>query len=272
MRRLALPLALLVVGLPVGIGAVMAMGPEAAPQEAAESFMPISQGSIPHDQRTAQARWEEVGTFAGAGPAEKAFAIADGAIQWKADWRCSSGRLRLSAGRSPDEKKVLSDTSCPDAGSERSTGGGAGELQVSASALWRVVVEQQVDTALEEPPLAGMTNASPLARGSFHPIQKKGEGTVSLYRLRGGRLALRYEDFYTSPSPGLELWLSRAKDPDSTLDARDARYVDAGPPKSTFGSYNQLLPREIGADEIDSIVIWCPAVEIAFSAASLTTP
>jgi len=272
MRRLALPLALLVVGLPIGIGAVMAMGPEEAPQEASESFMPISQGSIPRDQRTAQARWEEVSTFTGAGPAEKSFTIAKGAVQWKADWMCSSDKFRMSAGRRSEESKLLVDTSCPDFGAESSTGDGPGELQVTASARWRVVVSQQVDTELEEAPLAGMTEASLLARGRFHPVQKQGEGSVSLYELEDGRLALRYEDFYTSPSPGLELWLSRAKNPDSTLDARDAPYENAGTPRSTFGSYNQLLPRGIGADEIDSLVIWCPAVEIAFSAASLGRP
>ncbi|MDQ3435467.1 MAG: DM13 domain-containing protein [Actinomycetota bacterium] len=271
-RRLALPLALLVVGLPVGIGAVVAMGSGEPPQEASDSFRPISRGSIPRDERHAQARWDKVSTFTGAGAAEKSFAIAEGANQWKADWRCSSGKLRMSVGRKSEATRVLVDTSCPDFGAESSTGDGPGRLQVTASAPWRVVIEQEVDTALEEPPLAGMTKASLLTRGRFHPIQKQGEGTMSLYRLGGGRLALRFEDFYTSPSPGLELWLSRAKNPNSTLDARDAPYVNAGKPRSTFGSYNQLLPREIGADEIDSIVIWCPAVQIAFSAAPLTTP
>lgn len=272
LRRLALPLALLVVGLPVGIGAVMAMGHDEAPREASDSFKPISQGSIPRSQRNAQARWENVTSLTGSGPSEKSFAIEDGAIQWKADWRCSSGKLRIGVGRKPGEAKPLVDTSCPDAGAEISSGDGPGTLRMSASAPWRVAVSQQVDTALEEPPLGGMTRAAVLARGRFHPIQKQGEGMVSLYRLPSGRLALRYEDFYTSPSPGLELWLSEAKEPRSTLDARRASYVNAGTPRSTYGSYNQLLPRGVDADQIDSIVIWCPAVTIAFSAAALNAP
>lgn len=270
LRRLALPLALLVVGLPVGIGAVMAMGNDEAPREASDSFKPISQGSIPRGQRNAQARWETVSSFIGAGAAEEPFAIEDGAIQWKADWTCSSGKLRMSVGRTSGEDRALVDTSCPDAGAEISSGDGSGTLRVSASAPWRVAVAQQVDTALEEPPLPGMTRAALLARGHFHPIQKQGEGMVALYRLESGRLALRYEDFYTSPSPGLELWLSEATDPRSTLGARRASHVNAGTPRSTYGSYNQLLPHGVDADQIDSIVIWCPAVTIAFSAASLT--
>lgn len=255
LRRLALPLAILSVGLPVGIGAVMAMRPSEAPQEASES-----------------GRWEQVRTFTGVGAAERSFAIAEGAIQWKAEWTCSSGNFRMSVGRDSSDDKLVADTSCPDAGTETSTGEGSGRLQVSASGPWRVVISQQVDTALEEPPLPGMTKASLLARGSFHPIQRNGEGRVSLHRLPNGRLALRYEDFYTSPSPGPELWLSRATNPQSTLDAREAPYTIAGTPRSTFGSYNQLLPRGVRAEELGSIVVWCPAVSIAFSAAPLSTP
>jgi len=272
LRKLAPPLALLVVGLPVGIGAVIAMGNDEAPKEASESFQRISQGSIPRDERHSQARWEKVTSFSGTEPVEKSIAIADGALQWKAGWKCSSGRLRMSVGRRAGADKALVDSSCPDAGEEISTGDGPGRLQVDGSAPWKVVVAQQIDTALEEPALAGMTRASLLARGRVHRIQKQGEGTVSLHRLPGGRLALRFEDFYTSPSQGLELWLSEAKDPDSTLDARDAPHVNVGSPRSTLGSYNHLLPRRIRADQVDSIVIWCPAVQIAFSAAPLATP
>ena len=269
LRRIALPLVLLVVGLPVGIGVVMAMSDDEMPQEASASFKPISQGSVPRDERHAQARWERLETFRGDGAADESFRIADGAIQWQADWRCRSGNLLMKIGRGETANKTLADTDCPDIGSERSTGDGPGRLSVVASGPWQVTVKQQVDTALVEKPLAGMTRDRLLARGRVHPIQKKGEGTISLYRLPNGRLALRYEDFYTSPSPGLEVWLSEAEDPRSTLDARRADYVDSGEPRSTFGSYNQVLPRGVSAERINSIVIWCPAVTIAFSAAGL---
>ena len=250
----------------------MAMGDPEEAEKASDkaAFKSISTTASGRDERRAEARWEPVTSFSGTGPADRSFAIAGRAIQWRADWRCESGALRLTVGREADNGKVVADTSCPDAGTETSLGHGRGRVQVTASGRWRVGVRQQVDTALDEPPLAGMTDAALLSRGRFHPIQKKGEGTVSLYRLPGGRLALRYEDFYTSPSPGLELWLSRARNPRSTLDARRADHVDAGAMRSTFGSYNQLLPRDVSADQINSIVIWCPAVTIAFAGAPLS--
>lgn len=59
----------------------------------------------------------------------------------------------------------------------------------------------------------------------------------------------------------------------STLQARQAKYRDAGAIRSTFGSYNQMLPADLDVSEVHSIVIWCPTVLIAFSAAPLrTTP
>jgi electron transfer DM13 len=271
-RKLALPIAFLAIGLPVGIGAVMAMGedPEDA-QKASDkaAFKSISTSASGRDDRRAEARWERVTSFSGTGDADKSFDIADRAIQWRTSWRCRAGGLRLYVGREDEYGKVVADTDCPDAGTETSLGHGRGRVRVSASGPWRVVVQQQVDTALEEPPLPGMTDATLLSRGRFHPIQKRGEGTVSLYRLPSGRLALRYEDFYTSPSPGLELWLSRARNLKSTLDARRAPHVSVGAMRSTFGSYNQLLPPGTGADEIESIVVWCPAVTIAFAGAPL---
>jgi hypothetical protein len=160
-------------------------------------------------------------------------------------------------------------SSCPDVGTASSTGNGQGTLQVSASGPWRVVVSQQVDTALQEPPLAGMTSDSRLSGGRFHSIQNHGEGTVALYRLPSGRLALRFENFYTSASPGLRVWLSSARNVNSTLEARKAHHTDAGALRSTLGDYNQLLPRTVTAAELRTIVIWCPTVLIAFSAAPL---
>jgi len=270
-RKLALPFAFLAVGLPAGIWAVMAMGDPEGAEKASDkaAFKSVSTTALRGDPRRAEARWEKVASFAGTGSAEKSFDIADHAIQWRTEWLCRSGNLRLSVGRRSQAGKLVADTSCPDTGTGISVGHGPGSARVRASGRWRIAVKQQVDTALEEPRLPGMTRSSLLGRGPFRGIQKRGEGTISLFRLPGGRLALRFENFYTAPSPGLELWLSRSRNPRSTLDARRAPHVNAGRMRSTFGSYNQLLPRGISADEFESVVVWCPTVLIAFGGAPL---
>jgi hypothetical protein len=269
-RKFAIPIVFLVVGLPVGIWAVMAMGdPESAEKKADKAaFKSVSTTATRSDDLRAEARWERVASFAGKGSAEESFTISKGAIQWRANWLCRSGQMQLSIGRESEDGKRVAQRSCPDTGKEVHTGDGRGAMQVKASGAWRVKVEQQVDTALEEPPLKGMTKQNLLARGRFYRIQKRGEGSISLFRLPNGRLALRYKNFYTAPSPGLEVWLSEATKPDSTLDSRRAPHVNAGGMRSTFGSYNQVLPASVNADDIRSVIIWCPTVQIAFGAAS----
>ena len=269
--KLLIPLVFLAVALPAGVGAVMMMGDPDDGEADDSAFVPITRTGDARNERHAQPRWERVAQFAGQGSAERSFTIAPAAIQWRTEWRCTSGDFRMAVARASQEAQALAARSCPDVGVETSTGKGSGKLQVTASGGWQVTIRQQVDTALEEPRLAGMTDASMLARGRFHRVQKHGEGTVELHRLPSGRLALRFQDFYTAASPGLRVWLSRAPNVKSTFEARKAKYYDAGVIRSTLGSYNQMLPADVDADEVRTIVIWCPTVLIAFSAAPLST-
>ncbi|MBA3746209.1 MAG: hypothetical protein H0W96_01790 [Solirubrobacterales bacterium] len=55
-----------------------------------------------------------------------------------------------------------------------------------------------------------------LARGSFYKIERKGRGSATLYRLPGGRLALRMADFATESNTDLFVWLSEARRPRTT--------------------------------------------------------
>ncbi len=263
-RRFAVPVALLLLGLPAGLVAVMALGNPPADKD---PFIPID-GTARAQERTAQPRWEPVTTVTGTGTTDASFTIAAGASQWKASMDCDSGRMRVTDDAAASSE-MLADTACPHDEVKTRTDRGAHRLHVSASGPWRIVVEQQVHTALMRRPLPGMTPATLIARGTMRTIQRRTEGAVELYRLPSGRLALRFDGFYTTGSPGLEVWLSQARNPKSTLDARDAPHVNAGRLRSTLGTYNQLLPSEVTVDEIDSVVIWCPTVTIAFGAANL---
>jgi len=268
LRSLLMPVAVLAVGLPVGIGVVMAMGdPKKAADESA--FTTVPQGSNPRFARHAEPRWERVASFTGQGAATKPFAIAPEAVQWKADWNCRAGAFRMVVGAASQRGRTAQTSTCPDVGVESSTGGGHGSLRVAASGPWQVRVSQQVDTALDEPRLPGMSPAALVAKGRFHSIQNHGEGTVSVYRLPTGRLALRFEKLYVSASPGLRVWMTTAGNINSTLEARQAHHTDVGTLRSTLGSFNQMLPASVDAANLHTVVIWCPTVLIAFAAAPL---
>lgn len=272
LRKLVLPLAFLLIALPVGVGAVTMMGDPKPESELEDSaFKEVDTDARVRRQLRAEPRWEQVAMLTGTGAASRTVAIGANAIQWRADWSCTSGAFSMTVGREGTPGRTVATSTCPDVGVETASGSATAALKVGATGPWRVIVRRQVDTALEEPPMAGMTAATLLARGRFHSIQNRAMGSVKLHRLPSGRLALRYEDFYTSASPGLRVWLAEAPNVKTTLQARQAKHIDAGVLRSTLGSYNQLLPVTIRAEQFRSIVIWCPTVLIAFGAAPLTT-
>jgi len=236
-------------------------------REAPKRFDPFTQVRDRSVQRDGHAspRWERLATLTGSGSGSRAFTVARGAIQWRAHWRCDSGRLRLAA------RRRLADAACPRRGVASDVVGGEQTLRVEASGRWRVVLEQQVDTPLREPPLAAMRapGVRRLAAGRFYRVERRGRGRASLYRLRGGRLALRLDGFSTSANSDLFVWLSAAVRPRTTVAAAHSRHRVLAALKSTVGEQNYLLPRGWRPRDIRSVVVWCAPVRIAYTAAGL---
>lgn len=235
-----------------------------------DPFTAISQAPPPTaaTQRAAP-RWAPVATFTGSGPATKPFTIAKQAIQWRARWSCESGDLRLAVQPPPQNGKPLAQARCPRRSEGISIQTGPQQLVVTASGPWRVVIEQQVDEPLREPPLPGMSDRALVAGGSFYPVDKSGKGTASVYRLPNGRLALRFESFETPANIDLFVWLSQARTPRTTKQAFKAPHTVVREIKSTMGDQNYLLPPNTTLKKARSIVIWCEPVQNAYTAAAL---
>ena len=193
------------------------------------------------------------------------------AIQWRARWRCSRGKLGLSVSPRPRSSPERAGGRCPDRGQATWIQSGRQRLGVKAAGRWRVVVEQQVDTPLREKPLAAMRaqGARVLARGRFYRVERRGRGRAALYRLPNGRHALRFENFTTSSNTDLFVWLSEAAKPRTTKQAVRAPYRELTLLKSTLGDQNYLLPRGLDVGRFRSIVIWCEPVSIVYTAAAL---
>lgn len=86
--------------------------------------------------------WQDVVMLRGTGTtAASPFLISDGAIQWRVNWTCQSGRLLLEA---PGRERPVVDTPCPGTGTGFATGNGPQSLQVSADGPWQLDVEQQM--------------------------------------------------------------------------------------------------------------------------------
>ena len=252
------------------VAALVGCGDDEKPEKKPSPFAAITNAPAADNRpKHAAPRWEPLARLTGTGREVKELRVSPKAIQWRARWRCRSGRLRLSVKPPPADGKPLEDERCPKRGQAVSVQSGKQQLEVKASGRWTMTIEQQVDTPLHEPPLRGMSDGQLLARGSFYPIDKPGKGTASLYRLDGGRLALRLERFATSANTDLFVWLSEARRPKTTEQAFKAPYVQLREVKSTMGSQNYLLPRRVRAEQIRSIVMWCVPVQNAYTAASL---
>jgi hypothetical protein len=214
-------------------------------------------------------RWERVVTFAGTGDQRTAkFEIGAGALQWRVDVSCTDGgAMRVGLDGDPSVLVALDD--CPAKGFGFSIRTGPGVLDVDATGRWEIVVDQQVDTAVAEPALAGMTDGSRLAHGDFYGIDQDGSGTASLYRLPGGGMALRFFPFLVTRNSDLFVWVSEAPAPRTSEEALRTPHVQIDRLTATAGGQNYELPDSVDLDKVRSVVIWCEPVRTAYAAATL---
>lgn len=242
-------------------------GGEAPPADGDFGFPPMERVTRGAALERTAPRWEDLASTGGAGPAALDLAVAPGAIQWRVRWTCDAGTLQISA--AGDESELLTDSVCPGRGEAFSIQTGRLQLAVEATGPWTATVQQQVDTPIDEPPLREMTSSPVVAQGSFYEIDQRGEGTVRLYRLRGGGGALRFEDFRVTTNTDLFVWLSEAELPQTSAEAFTAPHVQIAELKSTAGPQNYLVPPEVPLERVRSVVIWCEPVQVAYIAAGL---
>ena len=217
-------------------------------------------------------RWEELTVFSGTGVTETpVFTIEPASIQWRVKWTCESGNLKILARAEPDRPatKPLAEAACPKQGEGFSIQTGDQRLAVEASGPWKATVEQQVESPINEAPLAGMTDTSAVLRASFYSVEKPGKGTATVHKLPDGSLALRFsDDFQVFNNTDLYVWLSTVPQPKTSAEASaEGSYREIAALKSTRGAQNYVIPRDIPQEEIRSIVLWCQPVPTAYIAA-----
>lgn len=267
-RRLALALGA-AAAMTIAVAGCGESGEPAA--QAKDPFRAIPKKTIVAPPDKAAPRWEPVSSFSGSGAATKTVNIAAGAIQWRVRWRCEGERMAVTVSPAPRSGSARAAGDCTGRGEHAWVTSGRRELRVETSGPWRIEVEQEVDSALHEPPLAAMKSpdAKVLARGDFYKIDRRGTGSARLYRLPNGRLALRMEKFSTEANIDLFVWLSEARRPRNTREAFRAPHIELAGLKSTLGDQNYMLPRGLDASKVRSIVIWCEPVQNAYTAATL---
>ncbi len=231
---------------------------------------PPSATTVPSDAPHTAPRWETVSTFTGTGPGRTPeFEILADAIQWRVRWTCESGHLRITAVPPPRRPGPMVDAECPSGPDAFSIQEGRSHLEIEAAGPWRAIVDQQLDTPLEEPPPPGLETARVVAHGAFQWVEKAGKGSARIHEMADGRRILRFEDFEVSLNTDLFVWLSEAPNPRTTVEAQAAAKVSIGNLKSTVGNQNYEVPPDVPTERIRSIVIWCEPVSVAYISAPL---
>lgn len=219
-------------------------------------------------------RWETVVTLSGRGAQAQTpqFTILADAIQWRVRWTCEgSGSFVLTTTPPPTVRPgPIADSACPGRGDAFAIHTGSIRLGVQAAGAWTAVVDQQVDFPVNEPLIAGMSDRTVASTGTFYNIEKLGRGRVELHTLADGRRFVRFEDFETAENTDLFVWLTDARRPANSAEAEAAGRFVLGNLKSTLGTQNYEVPASVPANLLQSIVIWCQPVAVAYTAASLS--
>lgn len=226
-----------------------------------------TEAPTPADSRPVANRWERVAEFKGEGSLETdPFDIATEALQWRVTAECAGTALEVTLPGSPE---ALARPDCPGSAFGFSIESGSQSLRVAATGSWVLQVDQQLNTALSEPPLEGMDRKSVVASGGFYDIDQTGDGEAALYRMPDGRLALRFDPFRVTNNSDLFVWVSRDPEPRSSEEALGSEHISIARLKATGGAQNYLLPAGLSEDRIRSVVIWCEPIRVAYAAATL---
>lgn len=216
--------------------------------------------------------WQGLATLEGAGSTTtRPFTVADGALQWRVNWTCQTGRFVV---RLPGRERPVVDAACPGNDTGYGIRTGAVALQVTADGPWSMVVDQQVDVPLQEPPLPVMSapGTRMVFTGSLYRMDQVGTGTVNIYRTGDGSHVLRLEEFFVTANIDLELRLSPLEEPRTTEQYMNVPSVWVAPLDVTAGSLNFTLPADVDPTRYQSIVVWCPIIDSAYAAATLRQP
>ncbi len=262
MRPVASVAALCVLGL-------SACGADEERTQKADPFKAVEARSKADEEAArgrAAPRWVTTRTLDVEGTAKRRIRIADDAVQWRVRWTCDGSTFAVSA-----DDTEIGRGKCPGKGKAEGRGRSQIVLSVATKGRWRMTVEQQVTTPIDEAPLPSLSakRTRVVKRGRFKPIERRGAGTAVVHRLASGRLVLRLSGFSTAANTDLEVWLSPVPAPRTTTAVLEEPHRKVANLKATIGAQNYVLPADVKLADVRSIVIWCEPVRIAYTAATL---
>ena len=129
----------------------------------------------------------------------------------------------------------------------------------------------KVESAMEDPMLARMAEATVIKTGTFKGVDAfhSGTGTATIYRLPDGTYVLRVESFRVTNGPDLRMVLTPHPDPRGRGDVTQGGYVELGKLKGNVGNQNYPLPASADPTSFNAVVVYCKPFAVLFSVAKL---
>lgn len=218
--------------------------------------------------------WQEVEQFSGTGNTTTgSFTISERALQWRVRWECSEkpfSVVALDADGNAVGHDLVDAEVCPELGTGFSVRPGDAALDITSGGPWKVTVEQQLDVPLHEEVTPEMKDGKVVATGVFYDMERDGEGTMSVYRINGGGMMLRLEDFYVTPNVDLEIDVSDRPEPKDAAEFLGAKRDRLAMLPITTGDMNFEVPDDVDLRRWNSIVVYCEPLSIAYTAVTLT--
>ncbi len=147
-----------------------------------------------------------------------------------------------------------------------------GVLLVAAVAAWaafrpeRLFINAKVNESM---PIAGNTDHTVLASGTFHSVAHSTKGDASIYQLADGKRILRLSNFETSNGPDVHVYLVAANDASDSDTVKKAGFLELGSLKGNIGDQNYELPSGIDLSKYRAVTIWCKRFSVNFATAPL---
>jgi len=110
-----------------------------------------------------------------------------------------------------------------------------------------------------------------LLRGSFYNLAHLGSGEALVYQLADSSRILRLQNFSVENGPDLYVYLVPVDPVPSASGSEIAGSYSLGRLKGNVGDQNYEIPADLDLSQYKSVVIWCQAFAVPFSAAPLAT-
>lgn len=120
-----------------------------------------------------------------------------------------------------------------------------------------------------------LSSGDVLKRGSFTGTGHSVSGNVSLVRV-DGQLVLQFEDYRQQQGPDVFIYVTPSTTPDSAEEIRAGQKIlidggEDGGESTIQGTFQQPLPPDVSAADINGVGVWCAQFSVPFGYASLSS-